>query len=143
MSKVLLLHHLEPMWNEGLKRKNTSFEEMEYKVYLHLKRVKYDKVILTRFEDYRLGPEYSYISSFVDNVYDYAYGWEKEMFTSKDEYCPGGNHSEVVYLPDWVKNLKGSKVSIAGAFLGECLEDISIALSYCKVKWKYISGLVV
>ena len=113
---TLILHHLEPCWETSLRRFGTSFEELEEKAVRWIKKNKPRRVILTRFEDYKLDDSYMYLHEYVDQVYDYGYGWEAEMFTDKSQYCKGGTHSEVVYVPEWIKDLTGKYVSVGGAF---------------------------
>lgn len=140
---ILILHHLEPIWESGYKRFNTCFDELELKATQWIKRNRPDRVILTRFEEYRLCHNYNFLHEYVDHVYDYAYGWEADMFQDESEYCEGGTHSEVVHVPQWIKELKGRTVKLAGAFRGECLEDMEIALNFVGAKIKFVNSLCV
>ena len=80
--KVLIIHHLETMWESGLREHGTSFEEQIELVAEHLEQVEYDWVILTRFEDWKLEPEHYLIANFISEIHPYAYGWEKDSFDS-------------------------------------------------------------
>lgn len=140
---TLILHHLEPYWNDSYKKFGTEFEELELKAAKWIRKNKPSRVILTRFEDYRLNEDYSYLYGLVDDVYDYAYGWESDMFQNESDYCEGGFHSQVVYLPEWIKELKGDRINLAGAFRGECLEDMEIALKFVGAKMKFVNSLCV
>ena len=53
----------------------------------------------------------------------------------------GGNHSEVVIVPEWMENLKG-EVFICGAFDGECIEDLEIALKGANKEFKRVEHLI-
>lgn len=144
--KVLIIHHLESTWESGYKKfANISYEELVEKFRKHLARAKYDLVILTRFKDARLEPEHYPISIYIDQIHQYDYGWEPSMFRYESEYCEGGNHSEVVWLPDWMKELKYQKahVRIGGAFDGECIEDLEIGLRYLKIPFKRLEHLII
>lgn len=140
---TLILHHLEPCWEASLQGFGTSFEELELKAVRWIKKNKPRRVILTRFEDYTLDDSYMYLHNYVDKVYDYGYGWEPDMFSDESEYCPGGTHSTVVHVPQWIKDLTGKYVSVGGAFRGECLEDIEIALRHVKKRVRFIESLCV
>lgn len=144
--KVLIIHHLETMWESGLRNNGTSFEEQIELIFEHLKEEEYDKVILTRFEDWTLEPEHYLIANFISVVHPYAYGWERDSFEGQKEgvdWVEGGYHSDAVLLEDWMKELKGNEVEICGAFDGECIEDLEIALSACKVEYNRINRLIV
>lgn len=144
--KVLIIHHLETMWESGLLNKGTSFEEQIELIFEHLEQEEYDKVILTRFEDWTLEPEHYLIANFISVVHPYAYGWEEDCFEGQEkgvDWIEGGNHSEAVLLEDWMKDLKGCEVKICGAFDGECIEDLEIALSACEVEYNRIDRLIV
>ena len=82
--KILVIHHFETMWNDGYKLFGTSFDEVGEKIIAHIKRAKYDRVILTRFEDASFEDEHHYIglSQYVSCVYEYAYGWESDMLST-------------------------------------------------------------
>ena len=150
--KVLIMHHLEKIWDSAMQEHfGTSFHEQAGNIVNHLEFNDYDKVILTRFEDCKLGEEHyeSGISQYVDDVREYAYGWQLSDYEEHypDEkgvsWCDGGSHSEVVLLEDWVKDLSGDEVHIVGAFEGECIEDLEVALNFLNVDYKKIPGLIV
>ena len=155
--KVLIIHHLEEMWERGYKNAGTSFWDLEYKFGEYLRENKFDKVILTKFEttrdyfrnkafggNYKFYNDYSNIGSYINEVHEYAYGWSKEeLENSPDMFVEGGNHSEVVLITDWIKDLRGHEVYLTGAFMGECLEDMQIALNSQEVEFEYIRGLCV
>ena len=140
---TLILHHLEPCWNDSYKKFGIEFEELELNAAKWIRNNKPSRVILTRFEDYRLNNDYNYLHGLVDHVYNYAYGWESDMFQNESDYCQGGSHSEVVHLPQWIKELKSDRVNLGGAFRGECLEDMEIALKFVGAKMKFVNSLCV
>lgn len=143
--KILLIHHLEPCWESGYKKiGNTSFEELSERFAEHLDNETYDRVILTRFElpRYPLDDYDPCFASRIDVVEEYGYGWEMGMLPD-GEWCEGGTHSEIVYLPDWVRELKGDTVYLAGAFDGECIEDMEIALREVGANIKRVEELIV
>jgi len=143
--KVLILHHCEPIWDAGLKKiAGISFEEFEEQIYNYLQDNNFDKIILTRFEEFRILPgEYCYLANYINQLEVYDYGWTKELCEQNNlEYTEGGAHSEVVWITDWQKQLKGHEVYIAGAFDGECIEDLEIALRHCEVDYKRINELI-
>lgn len=149
--RVCILLHLEEDFEEGYKKFGTSFMDEAEKVYDYLKDEKFDRVILVRWEDGRIGEEHlvSRLDELIDEVQDYAWGWEREEM---EEQYPdgeginwghGGQHSEVVMLDDWIKSLKGKDVTLTGAFEDECIETFSIAMEHCGVEFKREEGLIV
>lgn len=141
--KILILHHVEPIWESGLlKFAKLSFNDLEEKFYEHFQENQYDKVILTRFEDWKINDDYNLIGQYINKVETYDYGWTKELCEQNElEYCEGGNHSEVVWIADWQKELKGHEVYISGGFRGACLEDLQIALDHLNINYKEIKEL--
>lgn len=143
---ILIIHHLEPIWKAGYAIHNTSFENELSKVAEYLSCHSFDKVILTRFEETKMEPEYySEIMDYVSQVHDYAYGWEMDMEIHGEGYSliEGGNHSNAVMVTPWLTELKGHKISLCGAFDGECLEDMEIALKHCQIDFSRVEKLIV
>lgn len=143
--RAIILHHIESMWDSALNKRGTSFEEMSEKVYNYLDCNGYDYVILTRFEDFER-EDFCIFNRFVNVVHPYAYGWDEEYHIDDPEnYCEGGIHSGSVLIEDWMRELSThyKEVDICGAFDGECIEDLEIALDYCKVNFKRIESLIV
>lgn len=148
--KILVIHHLEEMWGPSLEGRGTTFEEMAFNAIEHIEREEYDRVILTRFENHELGEEHyeSGIAHLIDVVEVYSYGWcmdmvEQGCFPDNQKWCEGGQHSEIVLIDEWMERLKGHDVSICGAFDGECIEDLEIALSHLGIEFKRIEALIV
>jgi len=132
--RTLIIHHVETMWDASLRKYGTDIYAVAQKILDHIETSDYDRVILTRFEDWELEDMHheTGLSEHIDTVHDYGYGWEHGMIDGEegDTWAEGGSHSEVVYLPDWLKELRG-EVDLCGAFDGECIEDMEIALSAC------------
>jgi hypothetical protein len=155
--KVLIIHHLEELWSEGYKQAGTSWWKLEYKFAQYLKKNNFDKVILTKFEttqnyfrnnafggNNKFYNDYPNIATYINEVYEYAYGWSYDELTNHpDTFVKGGNHSQAVLITDWIKELCGHEVYLSGAFLGECLEDMEIALKSQDIEPKYIMELCV
>ena len=149
MHEVLIMHHIETMWESALRSHGTSLDEVVEKLHNHLESNDYDQVIMTRFESNDFEPETQILGQWAI-VEEYGYGWcldsfvdDIEMDELPDDYVEGGNHSEIVYVPEWVKNLRHSVVHLSGAFRGECLEDMEIALDSTGAKWEYLNHLCV
>ncbi len=122
--KVFIIHHLEPMWQDGYSNVGkTTFEELQERFVEFLAQNDFDHVILTRFEDWEADERDGYFYEFrryVSAVHPYAYGWDKEcMEGNEDRFCEGGNHSEYVLIDDWMIKLRGCDVTISGAFDGD------------------------
>ena len=81
----------------------------------------------------------------VSEVHDYGYGWEKDCLTDyPNDFVQGGSHSEAVMIACWMRDLKKTdSISICGAFDGECIEDLEIALSSLDLPFKRIESLIV
>lgn len=146
--RTLILHHLEPEWQAGLLSMGTTIHEMIQKAVRHLRHARYDQVILTRFEWFgkpqHLEDEYyAELRPYITAVHTYDYGWEAEMFDDPSDYCEGGTHSQVVYIAPWMRELPQCNVRIAGAFDGECIEDLEIALRHLNIKFKRLEHLIV
>lgn len=151
--KILIIHHLEEIWNAGYKQiGNTNFDELKEKFYNFIFENNFDKVILTKFEfpsfpyfkNNKFWEEYQFLGELITDCHEYQYSWDKEsLIEANCEFCDGGNHSEVVLIEDWMKELKDKEVFISGAFDNECIEDLEIALNYCNVNFKRIEELIV
>ena len=152
---ILLAHHLEPIWEQGLKRFGTNLESLCQSIAEYIENNNIHKIIITQFERDKYSQVHeAYYSLFelLDSYgielewKEYGYGWNRECFNSEDEgihFCEGGNHSEVVLIEDWIRNLKNHTVLLCGAFVGECLEDIQIAMEICNVPYKNLKELQV
>jgi hypothetical protein len=155
--RVMILHHVETMWADAMHRMfDVDYDEYLLKVAAHLDAHQYDRVLLNMFEDTRLEPEHYPIAEYVNAVNQYGYGWDANMFESdfedgEDElgtqegilYCAGGTHSQIVALEDWMWELRGHEVYIAGAFDGECIEDLEVALNFLEIPYSRVEELIV
>lgn len=145
--RVLIVHHLEPCWEQGYVSNGTSFDLLCGQLAEYLEENQYNRIILTRFEECEIPEEFANhgLQYSISTVHQYAYGWEKEM--QKDNphcrWTEGGNHSEIVLIDDWMLELEGEEVDICGAFDGECIEDLEIALDATEVKYRRIEELIV
>lgn len=146
--KILICHHVEQIWESGLKRFGVNLYDLYQKIVDHIDAIGYDKVILTRFEIGREKFDDSHYDSgfaeWVNQVYEYAYGWPAECLDDDPKrFVPGGNHSEAVMIEDWMFDLQNNDVDLCGAFDGECIEDMEIALEACHVKFNRLESLIV
>lgn len=161
--KTLIIHHLQPMWNSGLNNFGTSYWEMLDEVCTHLQENDYDNVIVTNFEaGFDLEDEQQPLREFCyPTVHDYMYGWEFECAEIDEQqkediengkivedafntsWALGGSHSQIVLIPEWMKDLKNDEVYICGAFDGECIEDLEIALGALDIEPNRIENLIV
>ena len=159
--KTLIIHHLQPIWEKGLNRYGTSFEEQMQLVCEHSENNQYNQVILTNFESWEIEPEQYPITQFCfPAIETYDYGWcfdglditeeQKEKIEQgkiiecdyNNKWALGGQHSEVVYIPEWMENLKG-EIYICGVFDGECIEDLETALNTLEIDFNRINELIV
>jgi hypothetical protein len=150
------------MWESSLSSKaGITFDEYLEDIADHIFQHNYDRIILTRFEDHKAEPEvYWGLTNYISQVETYDYGWSLDMLEVADLdelepvgelyksehgqlWCEGGNHSEIVWVADWMLELQNDEVSICGAFDGECIEDLQIALEAAKVKFDRVESLIV
>lgn len=141
--KILVIHHLQKIWH------GYDFYDICQEAIEHIEDGRYDKVILTQFEVYGPSEEYyeAGIADYIDEWHNYDYGWILDGWTRKHykkgvDYCPGGTHSQIVMLDDWIKDLKGHDVYICGAFDGECLDDLETALEFLKIEYTRVEQLI-
>lgn len=145
---TLIIHHLESMWESGYQQFGESFEGLCEKVLLYIQEheADFDQIILTRFEDNRLENVHHWtgLADYINQVEDYGYGWTKESieYLDDDDWCEGGQHSEIVMVDEWMKSLRG-KVAICGAFDGECIDDLETALDHLEVDYDRIEELII
>ena len=165
--KTLVCHHVEPMWSDPLMRlSGKTFSEFCEEIMEHITESDYDRIILTRFEQHNFEDtewcqEYDYGLSSMVHLEVYAYGWDMASLdgweiTNKDatvktatyrqniwqEFTDGGNHSEIVMIEPWMREL-GTNVDLCGAFDGECIEDMEIALEAVGVEVNRLEWLIV
>jgi hypothetical protein len=159
MSKILIIHHLEPMWEIGYNDFGTGFDELLEVFLEHLEEENYDKVILTRFEEWECEPYiYGSLNHFISVTHPYAYGWEldscqpltkhpkfENLYVDEcgTTWADGGSHSEIVLIDDWMFDLKGHEVYISGAFDGECVEDLEFALEALEIPFQRLEKLII
>jgi len=154
MKKVLIIHHLEPCWQSAYNKiANTSFESLCQDFIEHIEDNQYDWIILTQFEDWKAQNDHylTGIAHYIDQWEEYGYGWGKEVLEDerhvnpkyRQEWCNGGNHSEMVLIADWMKEIKNEDIYISGAFDGECIEDLEIALDFLKINYKRVESLII
>lgn len=147
MAKILIIHHLEQEWESAYIKHGTSFFELSVNFIEHIENGEYDRVILTRFDDYSLGNEHqmSGIANYIDQVETYGYGWCNDDVLNDDtdeDWVEGGTHSEYVWLAPWMRDLNG-EIFISGAFDGECVEDLEIALNALNIEFTRLEELIV
>lgn len=146
--KILVIHHLEPCWEGSYCRYGTNFVNLERQVARWIKRNQPDHVILTRLEEWSIDDKwYPHLYELVDKVEPYGYGWDEELANQLREQnetvIEGGTHSQYVWVPSWIKELKGNKIRVCGAFRNECLDDLETALISESISFRYIQKLVV
>jgi hypothetical protein len=137
MRKILILHHVEPMWEDGFDK--DVFDYM-MDIIRHIEQQNYDKVILTTMEGGSCYPE---IKHLVDVEEQWGYGWEDP------EDCPEiyknwgidikdiiqANGHEFAYLYSWIKELKGNDIHLAGGHQFECLQDLVDSLEHLNISY--------
>ena len=146
--KALIIHHLESQWAPAMKQKGVCIETYCEKLYQWLCEYHPTKCILTRMEETKLESMHveHRLDEWITDVEEYGYGWEKQMIEDNlvngEDFVEGGQHSEIVWVPDWVKKLP-REVYLCGCFDGECIEDMEIALSSCGKKVIRVEYLIV
>ena len=148
---VLILHHVESMWASTMwTHCGVVMESYIAQIKKHLMGERYDMVIVTQLEGAEWEAETAPIHPYITHHELYGYGMEMAQAMEYDwaegnEYAPGGRHSEIVELPDWLHDLVGTSihVDLIGAFEGECIEDIEVAMCYLDIQYRKIGRLVV
>ena len=144
--RTLVIHHVESMWDSSLMNFGTNIYEVCQRIIEQIESSNYGRIILTRFEEdvledvhYETG-----LAEHIQVVHDYGYGWEEGMIDGEEgeTWAEGGHHSQIVYLPDWIKALS-KNVDLCGAFDGECIEDMEIALEACGKNVNRIENCIV
>lgn len=153
MRKALIIHHFETRWRAGIKRESGySLEYWAAKIISHIVHGNYDFVLLNRDEG--IGPEEFHIENgfhrHVDQWSEYSYCFERSAVLDedgnlKDGWIPGGEHSEVLPIPEWAEKIQEfDRVDLIGAFSGECIEDMEILLTYLVPRrWRKIKSLII
>ena len=102
--KTLIIHHLQPMWENGYKNLNTSFYEQLENVYNHIIDNDYDNLIITNFEaGFNLEDEQNCLKQFVYELQDYIYGWELNEQGFTDDEIERIEDGEIVASESGVK----------------------------------------
>lgn len=150
MKKVLLIHHLETAWCHGFKLHGTTFEDECERVISYLKKNSdlYHEIILVRCDDSIFESAHFEVGlhEHIDRVEEYAYGWSRKCQIPSlkgIEWDDGCDHSEVVMLPQWLKDLKDCDVRVCGAFRRECIETLCTALKRLKIRHYKLHSLIV
>lgn len=144
--KILICHHIEPHWDKSLRKHGTSFLKLEEAVTKHVRRAKYDKVIVVRFETYSFDRDicdyetlYPYISDIVEYGVYYGNDYREEGF----EHAYVSAHEGYAPIAEWMYNLREHQISICGAFDGQCVADLEACLNHLKIKYRRIEDLIV
>jgi hypothetical protein len=153
------------MWNDGLKKFNTNFDEMMYKVLDFIEYNEPDKVIVTRFEDFGPELEHSPLLQLCNSLAipiefkEYGYGFYRDpeddgeeryptlQFNETWTYGTRDHHGEedVLEIHDWHHAIKRNNdtVMLAGAFVDECLLDAQTVMDTLGIPYTDIEGLQV
>ena len=155
--KILIAHHLEPMWDATMRNmRNISIDQMVERTAAWIEKEQPDRVIITQFELIRYHECYAPIFDHITPEFkEYGYGWDLCSFDLESldsgiieevmgtKITQGGSHSEVVIVEDWMLALKGHEVYLCGAFDGECIEDMEVALEAADVDFSRVENLIV
>lgn len=153
MKQALIIHHFETCWRAGIKRASGyNLEYWAHKIISHIAHSNYDYIILNRNEGE--GPEDFHIDNgfhrYVDLWSEYSYCFPRQRVenpdgTLKDGWIPGGEHSEVLFIPDWAEMIKRfDQVNLIGAYDKECIEDMEVLLTYLiPGKWRRLNNLII
>lgn len=167
---ILLAHHLEELWDDSLKKYDTSFDEEVGKLSDFIKHsgVEIDKIIVTSFENIDWDEGHFPLIQTAESLdipielQTYAYGMQR---VTNDEYsmaqypdekenitwCYGereyhereGEEQDVLDIDEWIVELKGSEVILVGAFEGECLNDMETILENQEISFHKVDELCV
>jgi hypothetical protein len=167
---ILLAHHLEELWDDSLKKYDTSFNEEVEKLSDFIKHsgVEIDKIIVTSFENIDWDEGHFPLIQTAESLdisielQTYAYGMQRvtndeysmEQYPDEKEnitWCYGereyhereGEEQDVLDIDEWIVELKGSEVILVGAFEGECLNDMETILENQEISFHKVDELCV
>lgn len=156
---VLILHHFQQYWEDGLIKCGTTFEECMKNACWFIINDRPDKVIVTMFEQNKPDEYHSPLIELCNafNVelefiaYDYGWQYDEEYYTQETfntEWCWGRRsyHQEgqdVVLIENWMHDLQDEDIYVGGAFVGECLCDLETALDAIGIEICFIDELCV
>jgi hypothetical protein len=157
---TLILHHFESHWGDGLAKFSMDMEKMSDQIidFLSEKRTDINNIIITRFEGVDYEPEHSKIREYAKEhdidirIEEYAYSYYPDNFSEKqlktlETVKPtrdNSDHDNILPVDDWQKELKThNSVALAGAFEGECVQDMEDILLHVRGDFDKIDELVV
>ena len=164
---VLVIHHFEEMWTEGLRKFGTNIDAELIKImdFLDNNKNDLDEVIMSFFEDDDVEPQQARIEEFcrAEGIqfrrFEYGYGWTKDQYSFEPELVSENNRGvtwcdatrpyydkddeHILEIDPWHHALKGKNVHLAGAFEGECLDDMHTVLKTVGADVSFVKGLCV
>lgn len=162
---VLLMHHMESMWEESLRQYDTSLEECVSNTidYILFSDQEIDEVIVTRFEGIDWDDEHAPLIDVCERLgipiklEEYAYGFTRdidedglEMYPDENldqTWCFGDrdhhNESNILEIHPWHHELKNDHVILGGAFEGECLNDMEKILGTLQINVTKVDSLCI
>lgn len=139
--RVLILHHVEEMWSKAFDR-----DDLCHNIRDHILRARYDRVILATLEGSGTYPE---IAPLVDQEVNWSYAFEQPDYYRKrkcginpEDIIPVSTQHNWAYVYQWIKELRGWHVSIAGGADGECLTDLQETLDHLGIKYRRIERCI-
>ncbi len=149
--RILVLHHIEPTWESGIRAKGVYPDEYLDRVirFVRLNRRRYERIILTTLEGDDGYPE---LRTLVDEVQDWSYAWEDTPEASAEytglkleDFIEVDTPHRVAYIYPYIKDWKdaGYTVTLAGAFEGECLTDMELTLRHLQIPVSRAESLIV
>lgn len=155
MKKILWIHHLQEMWQEGYISMGTCLETLVEKTAEHIENEDYDRIVLTMFEHWQPQIEHhplieaAYSKGLHIEFKEFGYGWSRDMFDENDttELILGTRdyheYDDVIPIEDFLYDFQNNQVDLCGAFLGECLKDAQTVLEHLNVNFKTLYNLSV
>ena len=141
--KVLVLHHIEPMWEACFDR-----DDLLKKVRKYIRKGNYDRVILATLEGDR-SSVYPELEGLYTELVDWSYAWESDPETSAEQFgmpvedfIEVSSPHQVAYLYPWIKELKGHEVAVCGGHRWECLLDLTETLDHLGIPYTKIEKCI-
>lgn len=140
--RVLILHHIEPQWREFFNE-----EDLFRNLFRHLRRKRYDRIILTT----QAGVIYPELEPVITEWHEWDYYWEdpgceeyKAWYAEHgydiSDVIPVSTVHQWTYLYEWIKDLHGHQLTIAGGLREECLRDFEEALLHLGIKFRRLES---
>jgi hypothetical protein len=113
-----------------------------------MRRARYDRVILASQDG---GDGYEELRHLIDCFEAWSFDWSDPIANAEsyrrdgfepEQFIEVTGHHRWAYLYPWVRDLKGSQVSVAGGIDGSCLLDLEDSLRHLGIRYRRIESCI-